>query len=338
MAGAATRTSIDALIDQIGAGVPDATQYQRLTTLHLEILEARQLAASDPFSAAYRDAAFALYLSIRGRTEQGYEAVRDEPPATPLPEQLWSGLVPWSFRDTGVVSEHLLAWSRIFRHMTLEPGGAVLEYGPGSGQILLMLARLGYRSCGVDIDPVALQAITLQAAHLGLPVETEQGAFGDGFAGERFDVILFYEAFHHALDFEELLIRLHARLKPGGRVVLCGEPIVGVPTAAIPYPWGPRLDALSVFCIRRFGWMELGFTHDYFAAVTRATGWRMRHDIAACGRASTYVLEPDGAPRDHAAALSAGSETWRRNAATRRTRQMLRSTRKTVRAWRLARQ
>ncbi len=333
-----TRTTtgpvIDALFDDIGDGVPDTAQYQRLTTLHLDVPEARRLVGLDPFSAAYRQAALELYLLIRGRTEQGYEAVRDEPSATPLPEQLWTGLVPWSFRDTNMVSEHLLAWSRIFRHMKLTPGGSVLEYGPGSGQILLMLARLGYRACGVDIDPTALHAIAAQASHLRLSVETEQGSFGDGFADERFDVILFYEAFHHALEFEKLLIRLHSRLKPGGRLVLCGEPIVGLPSVGIPYPWGPRLDALSAFCIRRFGWMELGFTHDYFAAVTRATGWRMRCDFTDCGRASTYVLEPETEPKDPELALRGASEAWHRANGVRQTKQMLRRVRHNIRTWR----
>ncbi|WP_428390845.1 class I SAM-dependent methyltransferase [Lichenicoccus sp.] len=286
-------TGFAALLEAIGDGVPDTAQYRQMADMVLDVPGAAALARLDPFSPAYREAALALYLSLRGRPEQGYEPGRDEPPARPPPDDPWTGLVPWSFRDASMASEHLFAYGHVLRHLGIPPGGSVLEYGPGSGQILLTLSRLGYRACGVDIDKAALGSITQQAHHLGLAVETERAGFGDGFDGQRFDAILFYEAFHHAFDFETLLIRLHDRLRPGGRLVLCGEPVVRAPTRAIPYPWGPRLDALSVFCIRRYGWMELGFTHDYLVALARTTGWRARlHRFAPAHRASLYVLEP----------------------------------------------
>ena len=287
----------ETLLEQIGDGVPDAAQYQRMSGLILDVPEARTLARMDPFSPDYKATAMDLYLSLRGRAEQGYRAARDEAPATPLPASLWTGLVPWSFRDARVAAEHLFAWGHILSHLNVPAGGSVLEYGPGSGQLLLTLSRMGYRACGVDIDASALEGITGQAAHLGLPVETERAEFGAGFAGERFDCILFYEAFHHAFDFDELLLALHGRLRPGGRLVLCGEPVVPAPSQGIPYAWGPRLDALSVFCMRRFGWMELGFTHPYFMRIAEITGWTPTfHPYPNCGRAHLYVLEPGDRP------------------------------------------
>ncbi len=284
----------DAALAEIGTGVPDASHYQYLTTLTLDTPAARHLAALDPFSCEYRDAALGLYLDLRGRTDGGYVAQRDEAPAGGVPGDLWTGLVPWSFRDPALVAEHLLSWGQIFRLLDLPACGSVLEYGPGSGQILLMLARMGVPAAGVDICPVALEGIRRQASALGLRLRLEQAAFGEGFAGERFDRIVFFEAFHHALDFAALLARLRDRIKPGGRIILCGEPIVPAPFPGIPYPWGPRLDALSVFCMRRFGWMELGFTHDFFAEAARRAGWRASlRDFPDCGRARAYVLTED---------------------------------------------
>lgn len=295
-----------ALLEQIGDGVPDAEQYQRMSGLVLEFPETRRLARMDPFSADYKQAALELYLSLRGHPGEGYVAARDEAPAAQLPGNLWAGLVPWSFRDASMVSEHLLAWGHIMSHLNLSNGGSVLEYGPGSGQLLLMLSRMGYRAFGVDIDTVALEGIQAQSAHLGLVVETERAEFGLGFEGQTFDCILFYEAFHHAFEFETLLLRLHDRLNPGGRIVLCGEPVVASPFDGIPYPWGPRLDALSVFCIRRFGWMELGFTHDYLVKIASQTGWNATfHRFPDCGRAAIYVLEPSPGRID-------ASASWRR--------------------------
>ncbi len=296
------------LLDQIGDGLPDAGQYRRMSDMILDFPQARRLARLDPFSPEYKPAAMELYLSLRGRAEQGYLATRDEAPAAQLPDNLWTGLIPWSFGEAGMVSEHLLAWGHIFAHLKLPSGGSLLEYGPGSGQLLLMLSRMGYRACGVDIDAVALEGIRTQAAHLQLPVETERAEFGRGFDGQKFDCILFYESFHHAFDFDALLIGLHDRLRPGGRVVLCGEPVVPAPFGGIPYPWGPRLDALSVFCIRRFGWMELGFTHDYLMKIADATGWAATFQpFADCGRAAIYVLQP-------AAKLSDSAKLSLRNA------------------------
>ncbi len=287
------QAEFDALLELIGAGVPDAEQYKRMSGLILDMPASRKLAAMDPFLPGYKDAAMELYLHLRGRSDQGYVPTRDEVCAGALPDNLWTELVPWSFRDAGMVAEHVFAWAHILTHLGLPAGGSLLEYGPGSGQVLLMAARMGYRACGVDIDAGALRTIEAQAAHLRLAVETECAVFGDGFAGQSFDAILFYEAFHHAFDFDELLVILRGRLKSGGRVVLCGEPIVREVCGAVPYAWGPRLDALSVFCTRRFGWMELGFTHDYFVSLAETKGWTVDfYPFAEAGRATVYVLEP----------------------------------------------
>lgn len=273
-------------------GVPSAAEHRALSTMMLDTPGIRQLAAMDPFSPEYHQGVLDLYLGLRARPDGEYIPERDEAPSAPVPADVWSQLVPWAFRDTAMVGEHLYAWGHILCHLGLASGGSVLEYGPGSGQILLMLARMGFRACGVDVDALALEGIRLQAEGMGLTVPTERALFGEGFGDERFDCILFYEAFHHSLDFQPLLRRLHDRLKPGGRIILCGEPIVANNFPGIPYPWGPRLDALSVFCMRRFGWMELGFTHAFFVEAARQAGWQADvHAFPNCGRAQVYVLQ-----------------------------------------------
>ena len=349
MSQASANEAFSTLLEQIGGGVPNSEQYQRMSGLVLDFPESRKLTRMNPFSPAYKRAAMDLYLSLRGRPEQGYQASRDEAPAAQLPDNLWTGLIPWSFRDAKMAAEHLHAWGHIFSHLNLPPGGSLLEYGPGSGQILLMLSRMGYRACGVDIDTVALEGIRAQSAHLDLSVETERAEFGGGFEGQKFDCILFYEAFHHAFDFDELLIRLHDRLNPGGRIILCGEPVVSSPFAGIPYPWGPRLDALSVFCIRKFGWMELGFTHDYLMKIADVTGWKASfHAFPNCGRAAIYILEPgkteDAVPvptdallQEQVMALQRelaavqGSSSWRLTAPLRASKGMLINARRMLR-------
>jgi hypothetical protein len=98
-----------------------------------------------------------------------------------------------------------------------------------------------YRAALLDI-------VKVEAAALRTCVATLHGQFGDGPDGAMFDAILFFEAFHHALDHLGLLARLRDRLAPNGRVIFAGEPIMEAgdywaPT--LPHAWGPRLSARS---------------------------------------------------------------------------------------------
>ncbi|MBD0271411.1 MAG: class I SAM-dependent methyltransferase [Acetobacteraceae bacterium] len=289
----ASLEEFEAALASLGDAAPDGEAYQRLAGMAVDHPLAARLKGLDPFTDAYRDGAMALYRDLSGRSG-GYEPARDEqsgmgaPPPNP-----WTDLPPWSFRQPGLLAEFLLSWGRILRLLDLPAGGRVLEYGCGTGQLLLVLARAGLRAHGVDIDPASIAVARQQAEALGVPLGLELAPFGEGFAGERFDRIVFFEAFHHAWDFERLLARLHDRLAPGGRLVFCGEPIVSGPHPSVPFPWGPRLDALSVFCMRRWGWMELGFQHDVFLRLLRRNGWRAAfHPAPDCGRANAYVAEP----------------------------------------------
>jgi 2-polyprenyl-3-methyl-5-hydroxy-6-metoxy-1,4-benzoquinol methylase len=289
-----TLDEFNAEIEAIGPGVPDANGHKRLSLMTIHHPAVDQMNRLDPFSQAYRDAAMGLYLDLRGRPGDGYEPARDEMSMGIVPVDLFSGVSPWVFQDTVMVAEFLESWAQILRAMALPAysNASVLEYGPGSGQLLLMLARMGLRAHGVDIDQPALDALHRQAETMGLKLRTERAEFGEGFADERFDRIFFFEAFHHAFDFEALLQRLQDRVTPGGRLIFCGEPVVTVSQSGIPYPWGPRLDALSVFCMRRYGWMELGFTHDFFMEALHRNGWYAEFSHPPnCGRAWTYVAQ-----------------------------------------------
>ncbi len=289
------QTEHDIIIQQIGSGVPNADQYKRLSEITLLPHGFEALGQSDPFSSAYAKAAFELYLSIRGQKMTDYVPSRDEASPTPLPANIFTELVPWSFGDPTLMSEFLISWGHMLHALDLSSGTctSILEYGPGTGQFLLILARLGYSTYGVDINADSVAVVKAQAASMGLTVQMQQAEFGEGFEGQRFDRIVFFEAFHHAFDFMSLLRRLRSRLNPGGKLILCGEPITQEESPSIPFPWGPRLDGLSAFCIRRFGWMELGFTWSFLREAMRRTGWRVRAKrMPGYGRADCYVAVP----------------------------------------------
>ncbi len=288
---------LNAEYDRCDGRPADSEEYQRFTTLVLNEPAAARLAQMDPFSSAYRQAAMELYLQLRGRAAEGYVLDRDERSDDPAPKNLWRDVSPWSFQDPDFVSEFLVCWAQMMRLLDFghKNNLSILEYGTGSGQFLLMLARLGVKVHGVDIDAASLNLVRAQAEAQNLQVETEQAAFGEGFLGQTFDRIVFFEAFHHAFDFLDLLVRLRERLNPGGKLMLCGEPVVHEQGGAVPFPWGPRLDILSIFCMKKQGWMELGFTHEFLMQAFERTGWKASfHPAAGCGRANIYLAERTG--------------------------------------------
>lgn len=273
--------------------VPNAEEYARLCTLSLEHPLAMEMTTMDPFSPEYRTKAMRLYLDLRGRPNDDYTPeVHELTGDTGLPADIWRHSSPWSFRSSQMAAEFLVCWGHIMRLLNLpnESSAKILEYGPGSGQLLLLLARMGLDVHAVDIDQPSLDLVAAQASVMGLEIKREKALFGEGFDDKTFDRIIFFEAFHHAWDFEKLLRRLSERLVPGGLLILCGEPVVAQATQSIPFPWGPRLDALSVFCMRHFGWMELGFNEDFLFDLFCRHGWLVTdYQIPGFARATAYV-------------------------------------------------
>ncbi len=226
----------------------------------------------DPFSAEYRAAQMALYCLLSGR--ERYDAPTAEAYSMPIEDFVDPTPYPFSSRDGGLIGSHLVAVGHIMQTVWQrrpEAGLSVLEYGCGTGLTTVMLAASGYRMTAVDINPDMLEVVGRVARDRRLVVRTHRGEFGEvPDESERFDIILFYEAFHHCLDFEGLLTRLHDRLAPGGLLILAGEPVF----ADFPKPWGLRLDGAALYDIRRSGWLELGFREDFFQELMARTGWR----------------------------------------------------------------
>ena len=89
---------------------------------------------------------------------------------------------------------------------------------------------------------------------------------------------------------------------PGGAIVFAGEPLL----RDAPIPWRVRLDGHSLWAIRTFGWMDLGFNEDAFIALLR------RHNLSVQRLGSACIELPCGdgvhgshlarAPANHGAA------------------------------------
>ncbi|MDC7789263.1 methyltransferase domain-containing protein [Rhodoplanes sp. TEM] len=290
--------SLDAMAEAIAAfdfERPTAEALARISTLRLVLPPALSVAGLDPLSDAYRERMLAIYAHVRFGGEgaaRRYDPAVDELTGREV-GNAFTELSPWSIDGSALMAEHFYAWGHVLKVLDVRRRDSVLEYGPGGGGLLLALARLGVAACGVDIDATWLGHIEAQARAMGITVRTEPNRFGRGFDGERFDRIVFYEAFHHAFDFMAVLAEVRAKLKPGGFVVFCGEPVVGHAVDFLPYPWGLRLDGDAVRCIRRHGWMELGFTRDFFVRALGTAGFDVEMiPFPGCGRADIYKATP----------------------------------------------
>ncbi len=249
----------------------------------------------DPYGPEYLEQQKRLWRLVAG-VDRDYEAQLDEKEA-PIPDGD-TVRFPGFFlrRDADAVrsaSDHVLACGMILKHSGVRPGGWALEYGAGFGHTALTLARLGVHVDTVDISRAFCDQVQRQANHFQVPLTAHVGHFGHNpRPGHRYDLIFFYESFHHCLDWQDLLAKLPSMLTEEGRVLLCGEPMAERAYAAVPYPWGVRLQSDVVATVRRLHWFELGFTEDFLYEIFNRAGFsieRYRCEPSLWGR--TYVCQ-----------------------------------------------
>jgi SAM-dependent methyltransferase len=254
--------------------------------------EATRLGHMDPFAPEYRQAAMALYGVLAD--VKAYDPwVNERTPYIDL-SRVVSCPTPYQY-DSATVSDFVLSWGWILRNIDVRQGSRVLEYGAGEGQVSIALARMGCDVSIIDIDERYLEAVQTQCNALGVSIRTQKGQFGDAIEGKQFDRIIFYEAFHHAFEHAEVLRKLHGLLAPGGFILMAGEPIIEPGHPFIPFPWGPRLDGISVRSTRRFGWCELGFQRPYFIERLMRSGYTTQYlPCPVTARGDCYIARPIG--------------------------------------------
>jgi SAM-dependent methyltransferase len=251
----------------------------------------------DPWGTAYAEQQHRLWQLVAG-VEHDYVPEVDEK------EHSWAHVDPvrtpgfYARRDPEAVSaasDHVLATGMLLKHCGLKPGDWALEYGAGFGQSALALARLGVNVDTVDISTTFCDFVRQQAECFQVPLTPFHGRFGTHPRPEvKYRLIWFYESFHHCVDFQQLVPRLHELLAEGGKVILGGEPIMEREYAAVPYPWGVRLHSEVVAVVRRQHWFELGFTEAFlFELFARFgfSGTRIDCEPSLFGR--LYVFERD---------------------------------------------
>jgi SAM-dependent methyltransferase len=260
-----TLDELDALIREADiAGSQSDDELRRVITSFEYVIT--QPMPADPFSQAYREAQMNLYKSIAGR--DGYLPLRDEVTQFDLEaaRRVW---FPFSTHSCATVGEQLMIQGFAIKHMNLKPGSRIIEFGPGWGNTTVALAQMGHQVCAVDVFQGFVDLINFRARQVGVEIETHQSDMLDFEAGDKADAVLFFESFHHCSDHQLMLQRLHTLVKDTGVVIFAGEPINETKQA-----WGPRLDGMAVWSMRKFGWLELGFMPSYFMQALARYGWQ----------------------------------------------------------------
>ncbi len=108
------------------------------------------------------------------------------------------------------------------------PYGTTLEVGAGTGFFTLNLALAGVLKGPLhvtDLSPGMVEAAERNAAEAGLTVVGEVADVEAlPYEDDTFDLVLGHAVIHHIPDVEQAFREMLRVLKPGGRVVICGEP------------------------------------------------------------------------------------------------------------------
>lgn len=114
------------------------------------------------------------------------------------------------------------AWRRRARYGLVDPlglpaaGARCLEIGPGRGNELRQLSRLGWHAVGLEFDSVAA-AVAEETSGC----EVFGGQLGDvPWPAETFDLIYASHVFEHLLEPVDALSEMWTLLRPGGKLVL----------------------------------------------------------------------------------------------------------------------
>jgi 2-polyprenyl-3-methyl-5-hydroxy-6-metoxy-1,4-benzoquinol methylase len=219
----------------------------------------------DPLSVAYYNQQMALYREMTGHDYQ--ELDHEFTPGVPI-ESLLAAPNAYGFMAPHEYARHCVAMGWIVQRLGLLAEHSVLELGSGWGFCQEFLAGCGLQSKGIDVNPDFVRTSNQRLERLGFGSRAQLASFGKiGPNIGLFDIVMSYEAFHHAVDPLSLLMKSVTCLKPNGRIVLAAEPF-----NEFYHTWGLRLDPYSVYCIHKFGWFESGWSAEYMAFLFAIAG------------------------------------------------------------------
>lgn len=223
----------------------------------------------DPRSDAYCRQQLALYEEMSGRR---FDQYANELTEFDL-ERHVAAPNGYDHPDPRILAHQMAQLGHVFRRVRMLRGQHLLDMGCGWGLSSEFAATVGLTVTAVDINPKFVELVRRRAERLGLPIQAVMGSFDDVALPASYDHVLFYECLHHAYKPWELIKKLADRLTPNGRFLVAGEPLIGDWKH-----WGMRLDPLSAYCIRKFGWYETGWSLEFLCSLFEQLGMGVEVD------------------------------------------------------------
>ena len=253
----------------------------------------------DPFSAAYFAQQLALYSEISGRKlDQETGELQPIDPAAHA-----AAANPYRTNDIKFMAKHVRVIVNVLAAANLPPAARILDLGCGWGLSSEVMAFCGAKIDALDINPLFVDLVNRRAPPRNYDIRAQIGAFDTFQAQGPYDLILFYECLHHAVKPWTLIARLKPLLGASGKIAFAGEPI-----NTIWWPhWGIRLDHFSVYCIRKLGWFESGWSLDFLSQCFTRAGYELSTypgiglENGRIGFASLPNLAPAAKPTPEAA-------------------------------------
>ena len=220
----------------------------------------------DPHSDEYAEAVMGSWSQISGRKR--YESTVDESFDLDGADYL-AHPYPYSSRNPAEISGYLGAVAHAVSLIGSPPPARVVEFGSGWGHLSLTLSASGYDVTAVDLNTASVELLRRRTEALHVPLTVEQCGFLDFQTADRFDCVVFFEAFHHCHRPFELLDRCTALLNDGGVLLFVAEAFYD----GFYAPWGVRLDGSAAFMTAQEGWLELGFSRQFIESELSARGY-----------------------------------------------------------------
>lgn len=248
-----------------GFGVPATTEFLRDFAIRFETRIDERL---NPFSDEYFRQQELLHAELANRSVSP-----ENGEMYPLPglDGHVNGCNPYNLPDIRFISRLSRTVHTCLMLADLAPHSRVLDMGAGWGLSSEAIAYCGAKVTAVDINPHFVELLRRRAERLALPIEAMQSEFDAFETDQQFDLIFFYECLHHSRRPWKTLAHLSRFLAPEGKIVLAGEPI----NAFWWKSWGMRLDDQSVYCIRKHGWWESGWTREFITRCFDAAGLQL---------------------------------------------------------------
>lgn len=247
---------VDSLVGvpNIGPDHQSCTDFVKGFNLEEDVSWGKRL---DPFGSEYMSRMIDLYERIAGKKlDQRVGELFGVPDNVELPNPYGTSDVHFMARHSRAITDSILA-------AELPPSAKILDMGCGWGLSTEIFGFSGAQVTAVDINSNFIELVKARCSKQNIAIETHVCAFDEVETETRFDAIFFYECMHHAVDLNGVIAHVRKLLAPGGKIVFAGEPI----NAIWWKHWGLRLDPMSIYCIRNFGWFESGWSHAFLQNV-----------------------------------------------------------------------